>query len=326
MVHAARIRGFGGPEAFEWLPIEIDAPAAHEVRVTQRAIGVNAVDLYMRAGNHPARLTFPATLGFEAAGVVEAVGSEVKDFSRGDRIAYFGVLGAYAQERLVPAQRLLRVPAALDDQLIAASTVKGITAYYLCRQAYRVGRDDIVLIHAAAGGVGSILAQWCASLGATVIGTVGHDHKTKFAASHGCQHVIVSSHESVAERVAEVSDGQKASVVFDALGGEFTLASLDCLRPRGTLVIFGRAAGYPRAIVPFEHLMQRGSLSVTMTQLADFTGTRADIEAAWNALCAAIASGAVRPAIGQTFPLAMVGEAHREMEARRTVGATILLT
>lgn len=325
MAHAVRIRGFGGPEAFEWTPIEVGAPAAHEVRIGQRAIGVNQVDLYMRAGNHPARFPFPATLGLEAAGVVEEVGSEVKGFGRGDRVAYFGVLGAYSDVRLVSAERLLRIPASLDDRAIAGSTVKGITARYLCREAYRVGSDDIVLIHAAAGGVGSILAQWCASVGATVIGTVGHPDKAKFAASHGCHHVINSGQESLKDRVAEISGGQKASVVFDALGGEFTLAALDCLRPRGTLVIFGRAAGYPQPIVPFQHLMQRGSLKVTMTQLADFAGTRNDIEAAWGELCTAIESGVIGPMVCQEYPLANVAQAHRDMEARRTVGSTVLL-
>ncbi len=325
MTHAACISRFGGPEVLQWSPTEVAAPAAHEVRIRQRAIGVNYADVYMRSGNHPAPLKFPATLGVEAAGVVEQVGSGVTGFAPGDRVAYFGALGAYAEERLVAAERLLKLPASLDERTAAATLLKGMVARYLCREAYAVRPDDTVLIHAAAGGVGSLLTQWCAALGATVIGTVGSEAKRQAAADNGCRHVIVNGVESLATRGAALTAGRKASVVFDPLGGNTTLESLDCLRPRGWLLIFGRTADYPRPIVPFEHLMQKGSLIVTMTQISDFVGSRASLEAALRDLAAAIEQGHLRPLIGQQYALRDVALAHRDLEARRTIGSTVLI-
>jgi len=325
MTHAARISRFGGPEVLEWSPVEVAVPAAHEVRIRQRAIGVNYADVYMRSGNHPAPLKFPVTLGVEAAGVVQEVGTGITDLAPGDRVAYFGALGAYAEERLVPAERLLRIPASLDEPTAAATLLKGMVARYLCREAYAVRPDDTVLIHAAAGGVGSLLAQWCAALGASVIGTVGSEAKRQAALDNGCRHVIIAGHESLAARVAALTGGRKASVVFDALGGNTTLESLDCLRPRGWLVVFGRTADYPRPVVPFEHLMQKGSLILTMTQISDFVGSRTSLEAAWRELVAAIEQGQLRPLIGQQYALRDVAQAHRDLEARRTTGSTVLI-
>ncbi len=324
MTHAARINSFGGPEVLEWQEVEVGSPAAHEIRIRQTAVGVNYADIYMRSGNHFAPLKFPATLGVEAAGVVEEAGTEVREFARGDRVAYFGALGAYSEARLVPADRVVRIPAWLNDRLAASLMVKGITARYLCRQAYAVTADDVVLVHSAAGGVGSFLAQWCGAIGACVIGTVGSDTKVEVALAHGCRHVIVSTRESVPERVAALTGGAKATVVFDPVGGENTLLSLDCLRPRGTLVAFGRTAGYPHAIVPFEHLMLKGSLQITMTQLSDFAGNRTDIGTALQDLLGAIERGQIRPVIGQDYALRDVAQAHRDLEARRTTGAVVL--
>jgi len=325
MTHAARISRFGDPDVFEWTEIDVGAPGAREVRLRHSAIGLNYADVYMRSGNHSAPLKFPAILGVEAAGTVEEVGSAVSEFARGDRVAYFGALGAYAQVRLVPAERLLKLPAALDERMAAAILLKGITARYLCRQAYPVQSSDIVLIHAAAGGVGSLLAQWCAALGASVIGTVGSEAKRDAASANGCRHVIVTTREPLAERVAALTAGAKASVVFDPLGGDATLVSLDCLRPRGWLVMFGRTAGYPRPIAPFEHLMQKGSLIATMTQLSDFAGTRSSLEEGLRNLVTALEQGHLRPLIGQQYPLQQVAQAHRDLEARRTVGSTLLI-
>jgi len=256
---------------------------------------------------------------------VEQVGSEVSDFRAGDRVAYFGVLGAYSEARVLAADRLLRLPSTIDDAIAAATLLKGITARYLCRQAYPVTSNDVVLIHAAAGGVGTLLAQWSVSLGARVIGTVGSDQKVDVARANGCHDVIVLAREELAARVSAITGGHKASVVFDPLGSDTTLRSLDCLRPRGTLVIFGRTAGFPCPIVPFEHLMQKGSLKVTMTQIIDFVSTRAEIQDAVDELFAAITAGRLKPFIGATYPLRDAQQSHRDLEGRKTCGSVLLL-
>ena len=324
MTHAIRIQRFGGPEVLEWCPIEVAEPGAREVLLRQVAVGVNYADIYMRSGTHPAVRQFPATLGIEAAGVVEAVGSDIHDFAPGDRVAYFGSLGSYAEERPVPADRLLKLPPSIDLRTAAAMMVKGVTAQYLCRQAYPVGPEDVVLVHAAAGGIGSFLSQWAAALGAIVIGTVGSDAKIEIARANGCHEVIVATRESVPERVVALTGGCKATAVFDALGGDATLLSLDCLRPRGTLVMFGRTAGYPPPLKPFEHLMEKGSLKVTMTQLVNFTATRAQLESSAADLFAAVARGQLKPRIGQSYALQDTHVAHRDLEARKTVGSIVL--
>jgi NADPH2:quinone reductase len=324
VTHAISMQQVGGPEVLQWTAIDVPRPGALEARIRQEAVGVNFADVYMRTGNHPAKLKFPAILGVEAAGTIEEVGSEVRGFAAGDRVAYFGVLGAYTEARLVPVEKLVKLPATIPGAVAAAILVKGITARYLCRQAFAVASGDVVLIHAAAGGIGALLTQWTAALGATVIGTVGSEQKVDFARANGCHHVIVSAHEQLAERVSAITKGEKASVVFDGLGGDATLLSLDCLRPRGTLVIFGRTAGFPHAIIPFEHLMQKGSLKVTMTQLLDFAGTRTDIDTAVSDLFSAVEAGRLRAAIGQTYALRDVQQAHRDLEGRKTVGSIVL--
>jgi NADPH:quinone reductase len=325
MKHAISMQQFGGPEVLQWTAVDEPHPGPLEARIRQEAVGVNFADVYMRTGNHPAKLKFPAILGVEGAGVIEEVGSEVSGFAVGDRVAYFGFLGAYSEARSVPMDKLIKLPPTMSLPVAAAILVKGITARYLCRQAFPVTSGDVVLIHAAAGGIGTLLSQWSAALGATVIGTVGSEQKIDFARANGCHHVIVSTQEDLAGRVSAFTKGAKASVVFDALGGDATLQSLDCLRPRGTLVIFGRTAGFPRAIVPFEHLMQKGSLKVTMTQLLDFAGTRTDIDAAVSDLFSCVEAGRLHPAIGQTYALRDAQQAHRDLEGRKTIGSIVLV-
>jgi NADPH2:quinone reductase len=288
-------------------------------------VGVNFADVYMRSGNHPAPLKLPAVLGVEGAGAIEQIGAEVREFTVGDRVAYFGVLGAYAEARVVPADRLIRLPPSVTASTAVAILTKGITARYLCRQAYPVGPTDVVLVHAAAGGVGTILAQLSAAQGARVVGTVGSDRKADAALRNGCHDVIVLDRDQLAPRLAALTEGRKATVVFDSMGGDYTLASLDCLRPRGTLVSYGRTTGYPRAITPFQDLMQKGSLKVTMTQLVDFVRDRADIDEAAGDLFAAVQCGQLTPAIGQSYPLRDAAQAHRDLESRNTVGSVVLL-
>jgi NADPH2:quinone reductase len=325
VTHAILIRQVGGPETLKWEEIEVAPPGPREVLIRHQAVGVNFADVYMRSGNHPAPLKFPAILGVEGAGTIEQAGAEVRDFAVGDRVAYFGVLGAYAETRIVPAERLIRLPPLVTTATAAAILTKGITARYLCRQAYPVGPGDVVLVHAAAGGVGTILAQLSAAQGAEVIGTVGSDRKVDAARRNGCRDVIILEREQLAPRLFAITDGRKATVVFDSMGGDYTLASLDCLRPRGTLVTYGRTTGYPHAITPFQDLMQKGSLKVTMTQLVDFVRDRADIDEAAADLFAAVEKGQLVAAIGQSYPLRDAAQAHRDLEARKTVGSVVLL-
>ena len=261
MTHAVCIQQFGGPEALQWTAVEVGTPGPRDALIRQTVVGLNFADVYMRTGNHQAAIKFPAILGIEGAGIVEDIGTDVHEIAVGDRVAYFGVLGAYAETRLVPADRLIKLPPSIDDRVAAAMLAKGITAQYLCRQVFPVNAGDVVLIHAAAGGVGLILSQWSAALGAIVIGTVGSDEKAEIARANGCSYTIISTREDFFSRVMAITEGQKASVVYDSLGGNTTVPSLDCLRPRGTFVIFGRTTGWPMPINPARS-MHKGSLIV----------------------------------------------------------------
>lgn len=324
MTHAVCIQQFGGPEVLQWAAVEVGTPGARDARIRQTVVGLNFTDVYMRTGNHRATIKFPAILGIEGAGIVEDIGSDVHEVSAGDRVAYFGVLGAYAETRLVPADRLIKLPPTIDDRVAAAMLTKGVTAQYLCRQVFPVKAGDVVLIHAAAGGVGLILSQWAAALGAIVIGTVGSDEKAEIARANGCRHAIVSTREDFVSRLMAITEGQKASVVYDSLGGNTTVPSLDCLRPRGTLVIFGRTTGFPTPINPAD-LMHKGSLIVTMTQLPNFATTRQAIEAGVHDLFAMLDRGRMKPNIGQEYALRNVAQAHRDLEGRKTIGFTVLI-
>ena len=324
MVKAIRIHRTGGPDAMRWEDVEVGAPGPGEVRIRHEAVGLNFIDVYFRTGLYPAP-SLPFSPGMEGAGVVEAVGEGVDTLAAGDRIAYAAPpVGAYAEERLMPADKVVKVPAGIDSRQAAAMMLQGMTVEYLLRRTYPVQSGETILFHAAAGGVGLIACQWAKHLGATVIGTVGSDEKAELARAHGCDHTIVYTRESFTDRVRELTDGAGVPVVYDAVGRDTFAGSLDCLRPRGMLVSFGQSSG---KIDPFDVgiLSAKGSLYVTRPTLMTYTASRADLESSAQALFDVAAAGAVRIAVHQTFPLAEAADAHRALESRRTTGSTILV-
>jgi len=322
MPHVMRIYEHGGPEKLKWEEVQVGDPGPGQVRVRNSAIGLNFIDTYQRSGLYP--MPMPFTLGSEGAGVVEAVGPKVKEFKVGDHVAYSGPVGAYAQVLLRPADRLVKVPAGIDDRTAAAMMLKGLTAQYLCRRTYRVKKGDTVLVHAAAGGVGQILAQWCKALGATVIGTVGSDEKAALAKKAGCRHVIVTSRENFVERVKEITKGKRVPVVYDGVGKDTFMGSLDCLQPLGMMVSFGNASG---AVPPFNAgiLAQKGSLFLTRPTLATYAATREELVKGARELFAVVKSGKVKISVNQTYPLKDAAQAQQDLEARKTTGSTVLL-
>ena len=323
MPQAIRIHEHGGPEVLRLEEIEVPAPAPDEVQVRHTAIGVNYIDVYERTGLYP--LTLPNGLGREAAGVVVAKGRKVGDFRVGDRVAYVLPLsGSYSELRNVPAVRLVKVPKGISDAEAAALMLKGMTAQYLIRRTYRVKRGDVVLTHAAAGGVGLILCQWAKSLGATVIGVVGSDAKAELARKHGCKHVLISGRDELVPTVKKLTKNSGVAVVYDAVGKDTFMESLDCLRPLGLMASYGNASGPPPAISPLE-LSKRGSLFLTRPTLFHYIAKREDLVASARELFAAVKSKAIRVRIGQTYALKDVAEAHRDLEARRTTGSTVLV-
>ncbi|MCL4721565.1 MAG: quinone oxidoreductase [Gammaproteobacteria bacterium] len=322
MNHAIRIHEFGAPDVLRWESVAVPPPAAGEVTLRQTAIGLNFIDTYHRSGLYP--MALPAGLGTEAAGVVTAVGDGASGFCAGDRVAYAGLPpGAYAEWRNWPADRLLKLPDGLADEVAAASLLKGLTAWYLLRRSYRVGSGDPVLVYAAAGGTGTLLCQWAAALGARVIGVVGSAAKAAVARSHGCAETVAADAPDFVARVRALSGGGVA-VVYDSAGRDTFFQSLDCLRRHGTMVSFGNASGPVAPFSPME-LARRGSLHLTRPSLFDFIATRADLEAGAGELFPLLVSGAVRVEIGQRYALRDAAEAHRDLEARRTTGATVLL-
>lgn len=323
MPKAIRFHEAGGAEVLEWEDVELGKPGPGEARVRHTAVGVNFIDIYVRRGLYPA--TLPSGLGTEAAGVVEEVGPGVTDVKVGQRVAYVGgPLGAYSEERVMPADRLVPLPDGISDQQAAAMMLKGLTVQYLIRQIYRVNRGDVILFHAAAGGVGLIACQWAKSLGASVIGTVGSDEKAKIAKAHGCDHPIVYTREDFVARVGAITRGEKLWVVYDSVGKETFMKSLECLRPRGLMVSFGQSSG---SIGPVELgiFAQKGSLFFTRPSLANYAAKRADLLAMAKDLFDVVLSGAVKIEVGQTFPLDEAAHAHREIEGRKTVGSTVLI-
>jgi len=323
MPHAIRIHAHGGPEVLQWEFIAASVPGRGEVLVRQTAIGLNFIDVYERTGLYPGAL--PMTLGREGAGVVEAVGPRVRGVAVGDRVAYVSAQpGAYAQERVLPADRLVKIPDGVSDRLAAAAMLKGLTAQFLLRRTHRVRKGDAVVIHAAAGGVGLIAAQWARDLGALVIGVVGSDAKAEIARGHGCHHALVLGRDDLAARVRELTGGLGAHVVYDSVGKDTFVASLDSLRPLGMMVSYGNASGPVPPVAPLE-LARRGSLFLTRPTLFHYIARRADLDRAARELFEVIGRGAVRIEIGQTYPLQDVAQAHRDLEARRTVGSTVLL-
>ncbi len=324
MPKAIRIHEYGGPEVLCWEDVEVGEPGPGQLRVRHGAVGLNYIDVYHRTGLYPLP-SLPWTLGMEGAGQVEAVGEGVSEFKAGDRIAYASPpVGAYAEVRLMPADRVVALPDTIDDRTAAAMMLQGMTAQYLLRRTYRVQAGDTILLHAAAGGVGLIVSQWARHLGAIVIGTVGSDEKAELARAHGCHHVIVYSRENFTERVREITGGQGVAAVYDSVGQETFMGSLDCLRRLGMMVSFGNASG---PVPPFDPgiLAAKGSLFLTRPILMAYTAERADLLASAAELFEVVTSGAVKIEVRQTYPLAETARAHRDLEARQTTGSTVLL-
>jgi NADPH2:quinone reductase len=323
MSKAIRIHRHGGPEVMRWEDVTVGAPGAGEARVRHTAIGLNFVDVYERTGLYRGEL--PGGLGREAAGVIEAVGRGVKGLKVGDRVAYtYPVGGAYSEIRICPAEHLVRVPAGIDDVEAASVMLKGLTAHYLLRKTYRVKKGDVILFHAAAGGVGLIACQWAKHLGVTVIGVVSNEAKAKLAKRNGCHRVLINPGDDLAKQVRKLTRGAGVDVVYDSVGKDTFFASLDCLRPLGLMVSFGNSSGAVAPVAPLE-LSKRGSLFLTRPTLADYVETRPALEQAARELFAVIKSGAVKVRIGQRYPLEDVATAHQDLEARRTTGSTVLI-
>jgi NADPH2:quinone reductase len=323
MPHAIHIHAYGGPKLLPWEAVPGRAPGRGEVLLRQTAVGLNFIDVYERTGLYGGQL--PTVLGREAAGVVEAVGPSVREFKVGDRVAYASnAAGAYTDERVMPAAQLVPVPEGVSDRLAAAALLKGMTAQVLLRRTYRVKKGTVVVVHAAAGGVGSILVQWARHLGARVIGVVGSEAKANVVRGLGCEHVLVQGRDDLAAGVKALSGGLGAHVVYDSVGKDTFFASLDSLRPLGMMVTYGNASGPVAPFAPLE-LARRGSLFLTRPTLFSYTARRADLLRSAAELFDVIGRGVVRIEIGQTYPMRDVQQAHRDLQDRRTTGSTVLL-
>ena len=323
MATAIRFHEHGGPEVLRIEDLEPGRPEPGEAQVRHTAIGLNYIDVYDRTGLYPSEL--PSGLGREAAGVITALGRKTRGFKVGDRVAYVHSRpGAYCAVRNVPADRLVKVPRGISDEQAAALMLKGLTAHYLLRRTYRVARGESILVHAAAGGVGLLLCQWAKSLGAKVIGVVGSDAKAELARRNGCRHVLILGRDELVAQVRKLTKGEGVAVVYDSVGKDTFTDSLDCLRPLGMMVTYGNASGPPPAVSPLE-LSKRGSLFLTRPTLFNYIATRQALDAAARELFAAVKSRAVRVRIGQRYPLTEAAQAHRDLEARRTTGSTVLI-
>ena len=323
MTHAIRVHEHGGPEVLKWERIEVGDPGPGEVKIRQTAIGLNFIDVYHRTGLYP-QPSLPFIPGSEGAGVVTAVGPGVRDLKVGRHVAYAGVTGAYAEQRLVPADRVVKIPKGITDEIAASIMLKGMTAQYLLRRTYEVGGGTTLLFHAAAGGVGLIACQWAASLGATVIGTVGSAGKALIARAHGCDYVINSRKEDFVAKVKDCTKSVGVDVVYDSVGKDTFPGSLDCLKPLGMWVSFGQSSG-PVPEFNIALLSQKGSLFATRPSLPHYTATRKDLVATANDLFEAVADGKVKVAVNQTYALADAAKAHRDLESRMTTGSTVLV-
>lgn len=320
--HAIRIHEYGGPEVLQFVEVDVPEPGPGEARIRHTAIGLNLIDTYHRSGLYPDPL--PGGLGSEAAGVVDAVGADVTSVAPGDRVVYTGrPADSYSEFRNFPAERLVPVPDELDDEQAAAVLLKGLTAWYLLHRSYPVRPGDDVLLYAAAGGVGLLATQWARHLGARVIGVVSTDEKALLARQNGCADIVMS-HDDTAARVRELTGGKGVAAVYDSVGKDTFMASLDCLAPHGVMVSFGNASGPVAPFAPAE-LAKRHSLYVTRPILFDFISTRSELLAACNALFGAVTSGVVRINVNQRYALKEAAQAHRDIEARRTTGSTVLL-
>ena len=323
MTKAILIHETGGPEVLRWEDVEVGEPGPGQVKLKQTACGLNYIDIYVRSGLYPIA-QFPAVLGMEAAGVVEAIGEGVDGLAVGDRVAYAMQIGAYAEQRLVDARHLVKIPDSIDDRTAAAMMLKGLTAHYLLFRSYPVKPGDTVLVYAAAGGVGLILCQWAKSLGVTVIGCVGSEEKAELARQHGCDHTILYRDEDIPTRVRELTDGEGVAAAYDSIGKATFEASLDSLRPFGVLVTYGNASG---PVEPFNPgiLAPKGSLYVTRPTLATHVSTRELLMEGANRLIDVVQNGVVSIPVNQTWALADCADAHRALEARQTTGTTVLL-
>jgi len=321
MSHAIRIHKTGGPEALQWEELDVGDPGPGQVRLRQEAAGLNFIDVYHRTGLYPQQVPF--TPGVEGAGVVEAVGDGVANVKKGDRVAYAGPLGGYAEERLIDADRVVKLPDGVSTEQAAGMMLQGMTAQMLLRSVFPVHDGDTILVHAAAGGVGLIMCQWAAALGATVIGTVGTEEKAELARAHGCAHPIIYSKQDFVAEVNRISSGEKLPVVYDSVGRDTFMKSLDCLKIRGLMVSFGNASGPPEPIPP-NLLAQKGSLYLTRPTLFHYIATREQLQQSAGELFKIVASGKVKIEVQQRFALKDAAEAHRQLEARKTTGSTIL--
>ena len=321
MPHAIRVHETGGPEVLKWEEIKVGDPGPGEVKIRQEAAGLNFIDVYHRTGLYEQEMPF--TPGVEGAGVVEAVGAGVTNVKAGDCVAYASQIGGYAEERLIAADRLVKLPDGIPTEQAAAMMLQGLTARMLLRAVHRVEAGETILIHAAAGGVGLIVCQWAKALGATVIGTVSTDEKAELARGHGCDHPIIYTRQDFAAEVDRITNGKKLPVVYDSVGRDTFMKSLDCLRPRGLMVSFGNASG---PVEPFSPLLlsQKGSLFLTRPTLFHYIATKEELEESARELFEMVESSKVNVEVKQRFPLKDAAEAHRALEARQTKGSTVL--
>jgi NADPH2:quinone reductase len=321
MPYAIRVHEAGGPEVLQWEEVDVGEPGPGEIRIRQQAAGLNFIDIYHRTGLYKQPLPF--TPGVEGAGLVQAVGPDVTNVKPGDRVAYAGPIGGYAEERLIDADRVVKLPDGISPEQAAGMMLQGMTARMLLRAVYRVGEGDMILVQAAAGGVGLIMCQWAATLGATVIGTVSTEEKAELARAHGCAHPIVYTRQNFVEEVGRITADAKLPVVYDSVGRDTFMQSLDCLHPRGLMVSFGNASGPVEPMSPLL-LSQKGSLYLTRPTLFHYIATRAELEESAAELFEMVTSGKVKIEVKQRFPLKDAAEAHCALEARKTIGSTVL--
>lgn len=324
MDHVIRIHQTGGADVLQYETQEIPQPKPGEVLLRQTAVGLNFIDVYFRTGVYPAP-QLPFIPGLEGAGIVESLGDGVTGLSLGDRVGYAAQpLGAYAQARVIPAERVVRLPNEIDDRIAAAMMLKGMTAQYLLRSTVQLKSGDTILFHAAAGGVGLIVCQWAKHLGVNIIGTVGSEEKAQLAKAHGCTHTVRYNDEDFVERVNDITDGKGVDAVYDSVGKDTFDKSMDCLKKRGTLVLFGQSSGKVPSFDPAA-LSAKGSIYLTRPTLFHYTDTRKDLVSCSSELFDVLINGAVKPDINQEYPLANARQAHEDLEGRRTTGATILI-
>jgi NADPH2:quinone reductase len=321
MPHAIRIHTVGKPHVLKWEEVEVAEPGPGQIKLRQEAAGLNFIDVYHRNGLYKQELPF--TPGVEGAGIVEAVGADVTNVGKGDLVAYAGPAGGYAEERLIDADRVVKLPDGIDSEQAAGMMLQGMTAQMLLRSVFPVQEGDTILVHAAAGGVGLIMCQWAAALGATVIGTVGTEEKAELARAHGCTHPIVYSKQDFVAEVQRITGGDKLPVVYDSVGRDTFMKSLDCLKIRGLMVSFGNASGPPKPLPP-NVLAQKGSLYLTRPTLFHYIATREQLEKSAGELFEMVSGGKVKIEVKQRYPLKDAAQAHRDLEARKTTGSTIL--